>query len=95
MICTDENKYKRKNREREAEMEMQKLEPFKISHKRPKRVSETYLEAEPAMRGMMIFEKAGEIFWRDGEMFQKDGESNTTNNECQQKDMKEWTRWKH
>ena len=76
-ICVEENKFERKKREREEEKEeekeLQKLEAFKITHKRPKRGREMHLEAGPAMKRMRIIQKDGEISQEDGETFQKDG----------------------
>ena len=40
---------------------MQKLEAFKISHRRPKRVRENHIEAGPAMKRPRIFQKDEEI----------------------------------
>jgi hypothetical protein len=76
-ICVEENKFDRKKREREEEREeekeLQKLEAFKITHKRPKRGREINMDAGPAMKRMRIIQKDGEISQEDGETFRKDG----------------------
>ena len=60
-------------REEEEEKELQKLEAFKITHKRPKRVREMHLEAGPLMKKMRIIQRDGEDFQVNEEAFQKDG----------------------